>query len=144
MYEGLDIQQMTERQKELHRIDQVNQNPDVLFRIYSQGRLHILSFDATEKSWWMGLILTEYNRISAQWNIRHVNQPFRTMINLTGKAQDLEMFCDSFPNHLERCQEEVNEIQHRNGRIHDLEAEIQDLQGRIQDLELENRRRRQQ
>ncbi|ROL52982.1 hypothetical protein DPX16_0106 [Anabarilius grahami] len=44
MYEGLDVGNMTESEQRRHRNIQLNQHPDVLFRVYRRGRLHVLLF----------------------------------------------------------------------------------------------------
>lgn len=163
MYEGLDVEDLTEREKKteqkIHRETQLNEHPDVLFRIYRRDRLHVLLFRPTDDGWWIKKLRDEYSGIFSQWTFQHaVNQPIRHVMNLSGNRDELERFCDEFPHNLEACNAHVRETEDLTARIRnlrekieddsatiqDLEEKIQDLEERIRDLELENRRQRQQ
>ncbi|KAI2647895.1 LARGE xylosyl- and glucuronyltransferase 2-B [Labeo rohita] len=138
MYEGLDVEDMSETAQKRHRETQLNQHPDVLFRIYTQGRLHVLLFRPTDDGWWINILRDEYRGISAQWTFKHAaNQPIRHVMNLSGNRGELERFCNEFPHNLGTFNAHVQEPEI-------LRATIEELEARIRDLELENRRLRQQ
>ncbi|XDV28494.1 hypothetical protein PO909_031798 [Leuciscus waleckii] len=128
MYEGLNVGSMTEMEQKRHRDTQLNQHPDVLFRVYRRGRLHVLLFRPTNGCQWMQMFRDGHQNLFAQWSIRHVYQQVRDVINVSGSLEELQRFCDRFPDQLQE--------------FHDSEEEIEDLRARIQDLELENRRLR--
>lgn len=46
MYEGVNRKDMTEPQRKAFRGEKLSTNPNVLFRIYRQGHLHILQFSS--------------------------------------------------------------------------------------------------
>ncbi len=152
MYEGLDVRDMTETEQKRHRETQLNEHPDVLFKIYCVGRLHILLFRPTDDGWWIKKLKDEYEGISAQWTFKHaVNEPIRHAMNLSGDRDELQRFCHEFPANLEAFNAHVQETEDLTARIINLtetveddRATIQDLEERIRDLELENRRQRQQ
>ncbi|KAI2647898.1 V-type ATP synthase subunit D [Labeo rohita] len=101
MYEGLDVEDMSETAQKRHRETQLNQHPDVLFRIYTQDRLHVLLFRPTDDGWWINTLRDEYRGISAQWTFKHAaNQPIRHVMNLSGNRGELERFCNEFPHNL--------------------------------------------
>lgn len=159
MYEGLDVEDMTEKEQKRHRETQLNEHPDVLFRIYRRDRLHVLLFRPTDDGWWINTLRDGYNGIFSQWTFKHaVNQPIRHVMNLSGDRDELQRFCDEFPDNLETFKAHVQETEDLRTRIRNLEEtveddratiqdlgeRIQDLEERIRDLELENRRQRQQ
>lgn len=144
MYEGEEVDNMTAAAKKRHRETQLNRNPDVVFRIYCQDRLHVLLFRPTEDSWWINIIRDNYRGIFAQWTFQHaVNQPIRHSMNLSGDRDELQRFCDEFPGNLEAFHAHVQETEDLRATIEDQRETIQDLEERIRDLELENRTLRQ-
>ncbi|KAF4101089.1 hypothetical protein G5714_017521 [Onychostoma macrolepis] len=159
MYEGLDVEDMTETEQKRHRETQLNEHPDVLFRIYRRDRLHVLLFRPSDDGWWIKKLRDGFNGIFSQWTFKHaVNQPIRHVMNLSGDRDELQRFCDEFPVNLEEFNAHVQETEDLTARIRnlrekieddsetirDLEERIQDLEERIGDLELENRKQRQQ
>lgn len=152
MYEGVDVENMTPAEQKRHRETQLNQHPDVLFRINRKDRLHVLLFRPTGDSWWIDIIKENYGGIFAQWTFQHAdNQPIRHAMNLSGNRDELQRFCDEFPDNLEAFRAHVQETEDLRATIEDLRekieddnAAIQDLEERIRELDLENRRLRQQ
>ncbi|ROL42118.1 hypothetical protein DPX16_1303 [Anabarilius grahami] len=128
MYEGLDFGNMTESEQRRHRNIQLNQHPDVLFRVYRRGHLHVLLFRPTDGLQWMRLFRDRHEHLFAQWTIRH--RQIRDVISVSGQMEELEGFCDRFIQHLQGFQ--------------DNDDEIEELRARIRELELENRRLREQ
>ncbi|XDV28499.1 hypothetical protein PO909_031803 [Leuciscus waleckii] len=104
----------------------LNKNPDILFRIYRKGKLHVLLFRPTNDSWWITTLRDQYPGIFSQWTFQHAdNQPIRHVMNLAGKKDLLERFCKMF-------------LANRARALAHLE-EVQELSATIQDLRLENR-----
>nr|XP_001338885.3 uncharacterized protein LOC100001846 isoform X1 [Danio rerio] len=132
-----------------HRDMQLNNNPNVLFRIYREGLLHILLFRPTANIFWRRLLQEEYQDITFQHT---VEEPIGHTMNLSGNREELERFCDNFRNNLQRANNAENEmvgnnledanLENANNNNHD--NEIEELQQRIRELELENTQLRQQ
>ncbi|XP_059420444.1 uncharacterized protein LOC132155750 [Carassius carassius] len=147
-----DMYEPGDERTKAHRETQLNQHPDVLFRIYCEDGLHVLLFRPTDDGWWVNVIKDRYRGISAQWTFKHaVNRPIRHAMNLSGDRDELQRFCDEFPGNLEECRAHVQEtedlratIEEHRTTIEDLRETIEDLEERIRDLDLENRRLRQQ
>ncbi|XP_026086248.1 uncharacterized protein LOC113061401 [Carassius auratus] len=169
MYEGVDVENMTPAEQKRHRETQLNQHPNILFRINRKDRLHVLLFRPTGDSWWINIIKENYGGIFAQWTFQHAdNQPIRHAMNLSGNRDELQRFCDEFPDNLEAFRAHVQEnedqrdqretiedlretieeqketIEEQRETIEDDNAAIQDLEERIRELDLENRRLRRQ
>ncbi len=137
MYEGLHFvffsKYEEKKEKEKHREKQLNEHPDVLFRIYCQSHLHVLLFRPTDDGWWIHKLKNEYRGISAQWTFKHaVNKPIRHVMNLSGNRKELQRFCDDFPGNLRACNAHVQETE-------DLRAEMEDLKEKVQKLILKNK-----
>jgi len=139
MDEGLVIEegQDEEKARKQHRERQLNENPDILFRVYKEDEEipHVLLFRPTNDSWWIERLKYRYSGIFAQWTYKHAdNEPIRHVMNLSGDRIQLQRFCDEFPNN------RLKSLGDNDEEAEDLRGTIEDLRARIQDLELKNRR----
>lgn len=111
----------------------LNLNPNVLFRIYKQNHLHVLLFRPTNGYWWITLLQNEYIGISSQWTFKHaVNEPIRHSMNLSGKEDVLERFCQDFENNLQNAND-ADDIEELHQRIQELQLENRRLQNQVSD-----------
>ncbi|XP_060734697.1 uncharacterized protein LOC132851729 [Tachysurus vachellii] len=158
MYDGVDEDGMTETQKKAHRDETLQNNPDVLFRIYRKGKLRVLLFMPTHTVEW---IIVIHDRIqdrretdpSVQLTERRAIRGHLPIINMAGPENHLEHICDIFDQLFNQVQENIRnraapqrnyaaEIEGLNVRIRELEdrlqipgAEIEGLNVRIRELE---------
>lgn len=137
--DNLTISDIEERGKKDHREKMLNQNPDILFRIYSKGKLHVLLFRPTNDSWWIRKLRDQYPGISSQWTFKHAdNRPIRHVMNLSGKKVLLEHFCEMFPVNRDRALDHLEEVQELRRRIRNLNLNINDLKLENRYLKLDN------
>lgn len=142
MYEGVNPGEMSERDKKAHKERNLQRNPDVLFRIYQRGRLHMLLLRTAHAGEWMTAIQT---RITTSQSFqltkrRTVNNIFT--ITLAGPQEELRRFCDEFDQLHDGVMESIQDggaaAQGNPG------DELEELRQRIGELELENQRLRRQ
>ncbi|XP_060734708.1 uncharacterized protein LOC132851733 isoform X2 [Tachysurus vachellii] len=137
MYEGVDEHGMTEAQKKAHRDETLLNNPDVLFRIYRKGKLHVLLFMPTDTEEWKKVIQDRIqDRIDADPSVqlteRRDIKGDLPIINMSGPENHLEHICDIFDQLYNQVQEN---IQNRAAPQRNLVAEIEGLNVRIRELE---------
>ncbi|XP_060734706.1 uncharacterized protein LOC132851733 isoform X1 [Tachysurus vachellii] len=137
MYEGVDEHGMTEAQKKAHRDETLLNNPDVLFRIYRKGKLHVLLFMPTDTEEWKKVIQDRIqDRIDADPSVqlteRRDIKGDLPIINMSGPENHLEHICDIFDQLYNQVQEN---IQNRAAPQRNLVAEIEGLNVRIRKLE---------
>jgi len=117
------------RERKQHREQQLNQHPDILFTIFCEARLHVLLFRPTDDCLWIRILRDQYPGISSQWTFKHaVNRPIRHVMNLSGRQDLLQRFCNDFQQNL----------------IGNDDGEVEALNARITELQLENRTLRRQ
>lgn len=104
---------------------QLDQHPDILFRIFLNERLHGLVFRSTNEGFWMRILRQYYPDISVQWNYKHADKQY--VLSLFGDLIELQRFCDEFLQNL-----------------HVDDGEVEALNARITELQLDNTRLRQQ
>ncbi|KAF4071866.1 hypothetical protein AMELA_G00267810 [Ameiurus melas] len=133
MYEGVDPGEMTTRQKKAHRGRTLQMNPDVLFKIYQEEKLHVLLFSPTDDEEWMRVI---QNRFPASFELtrRRAVHGRLPVINMSGPEEELERICARFDQLYKEVQENIldGEAAQKN-----LAAEIEELKLRIGKLEIE-------
>ncbi|XP_060734704.1 uncharacterized protein LOC132851732 [Tachysurus vachellii] len=137
MYDGVDEDGMNEAQKKAHRDETLLNNPDVLFRIYQQGRLHVLLFMPTDTEEWKKVIqdrIRDRSRAdpSVQLTERRDIKGDLPIINMSGPEDHLEYICDIFDQLYNQVQEN---IQNRAAPQRNLVAEIEGLNVRIREPE---------
>ncbi len=93
MYEGVNREEMTEAQRKTFRSEKLSTNPNVLFRIYKKGHLHILQFSSIHYDEWV-LCLKSY-----QINFQHLIT--LNVFSLCGPSSKLQRFCDEYNENLE-------------------------------------------
>ncbi|GAA6069251.1 uncharacterized protein LOC113635204 isoform X1, partial [Tachysurus ichikawai] len=146
MYEEVYQDGMTETQKKAYRNKTLHRNPDVLFRIYQQERLHELLFMPTDTVEWKKVIqdrIQDRSRAdpSVQLTERRAIRGHLPIINISGPENHLKYICDSFDQLYNQVQENIHyraaernyvaEIEELNVRIRELEEEIEMLYRRL-------------
>lgn len=98
MYGGVDRNNMSVRQRKIHRDQTLQKNPDVLFRIFNAlGKLQQLHFKPNNPNQWSDIIP---QGLTFQLTMRSTgNEHFSTII-ISGPQERLVMFSQSFPQHL--------------------------------------------
>ncbi|XP_026990304.2 uncharacterized protein LOC113635204 isoform X2 [Tachysurus fulvidraco] len=149
MYEGDNQYGMTEAQKKAYRDKTLYNNPDVLFRIYKQGRLCVLLFMPTDTVEWKKVIqdkIRDRNRAdpSVQLTERRAIRGHLPIIGMSGPENHLEYICDIFDQLYNQVQENIHyraaqrnyaaEIEELNVRIRDVEEEIAMLYRRLEEI----------
>ncbi|XP_060780180.1 uncharacterized protein LOC132888166 isoform X2 [Neoarius graeffei] len=136
MYEGVNPAGMTEREKKKHRDETLLRNPDVLFRIYQQEKLHVLLFMQTNTEEWKKEIQKIIPpHVSLQLTERCEVKGDLPIFNISGQESELEWLCNRF-------------VEHRNKVIHNIQVareqqdETEELRARVEELRLENNRLR--
>ncbi|KAK2894396.1 hypothetical protein Q8A67_011625 [Cirrhinus molitorella] len=95
MYEEVNPKDMTEAGRRRWRRKKLSKNPDVLFRIYRQGHLHMLQFRSAYYDGWVRC-LKSYSEIIFQ------RLPFNDhAFSLCGPSDELERFCDNYQKSLQ-------------------------------------------
>lgn len=143
MYEGGNPVEMTGSQRKAHRNENLRNNPDVLFKVYQEGNLHMVFLSTTGPGVWMMKI---QDRITTQLSFqmtkkRTENNIFK--ITMSGRQEELQHFCDDF----HQLHDEVMTITLDEGAAtpndpqdnDDGEDDVEELRERIRELELENR-----
>lgn len=138
MYEGVNPTKMTEQEKKAHIARTLHENPDVLFRIYCQGRLHMVLLRPTNPGEWTRVILSRITtNLSFQMTKkRGVNDIFK--ITMSGTQEELGRLCDDF----DRLYVEVMTNSQDGGAAaqRNPEDDVEELRARIKELELENKK----
>ncbi|XDV28403.1 hypothetical protein PO909_031722 [Leuciscus waleckii] len=144
IYRNLNATTWNENIRKTYRDNQLEENEDVLFGVYTpvfppieKNPQCFLFRPKRDPIWWMTIIRKQNKKLTVQWTHRRATGPARDVINVSGKWEHLEIFCRKFPIHLQ----EINDNPAGNNPVDD---HIEDLTARIQDLQLENRRLRQQ
>lgn len=132
MYEGVNPDQKAHKERNLQ------DNLDVLFRTYRQGRLHMLILKTAHPVVWMTAVQTRITISQSFQRKRHtVNNIFT--ITLSGPQADLQRFCDEFDQLHDGVMQSIQDggaaAQGNPG------DELEELRQRIRELELENGRR---
>ncbi len=117
---GVNHEKMTEAQRKTFRRQKLSTNPNVLFRIYKQDRLHILQFRSIHFHAWVEC-LKSYRLIKFHHN------SICNEFSLCGPSDELQKFCNNFFS-------EILQWKHGNGfadtaceRRHDLRPPTSDL-----------------
>ncbi|GAA6069250.1 uncharacterized protein LOC113534652 [Tachysurus ichikawai] len=133
MYDGVDPATLEEPRK-AHMNRTLNENPDVLFRVYKQGRLHMLFLRPTRPGVWMSVILQRITTsLSFQMTKRRaVDNIFK--ITMSGPGDELQRFCDEFEEIRRNMMLDKGAAAQNNP-----EDDVEELRARIRELELENR-----
>ncbi|KAB5574642.1 hypothetical protein PHYPO_G00211360 [Pangasianodon hypophthalmus] len=141
MYEGVNPGDMTEAEKKAHIGRTLQNNPDVLFRIYQQDRLHMVMFRPSDPGEWMRLIQSRITNLSFQLTRkRSANDIFK--ISMSGPQEHLDRFCQDF----DQLYDEFMKKMQDGGAAaqNNLEDEVEELKVRIRELELEIKKLRKQ
>lgn len=146
MYEGVNFFELTSNQRKEHRDRTLHKNPDVLFRIYKEERLHVLLFMPTNAEEWKKVIQDRIqdrtNRPtdpSFQLTERRSVNGYLPIINMSGPEHHLEHICDSFDQLYNQVQEN---IRNRASTQRDFAAEILEINVRIREVQEEIQRLR--
>lgn len=141
MYEGVDPGQMNERQKKAHRDRTLMRNPDVLFKIYQLGKLHVLLFTPkNNEEEWMRVIQDMFSdKLSNQLTRRRAVHGHLPVINMSGSEEELECVCDWFDQLDNEVQENVLDGEAAKKKLapRNIAAEIEEINLRIRKLEIE-------
>ncbi|XDV28497.1 hypothetical protein PO909_031801 [Leuciscus waleckii] len=143
IYGGEDATDWNDNRRKTYRDNQLDGNADVLFGVYKpvyptlRENLQCFLFrPERDPIWWMIIIRKQYTKLTVQWTHRRDTGSARDVINVSGRREDLEIFCLEFS----KQQEKINNNPVRNSIVDD---HIEDLTTLIQDFELENIRLRQ-
>lgn len=139
MYDGFNPGEMTKKHlkklRKAHRDKTLQENPDVLFRIYQDEKLHVLLLKPSNDEEWMKAI---QNRISPtqsfQLTKRCAVKGDLPIINMCGAIDTLEIICEEFDQLYNVVMEN---IQLGEAAASSREAEIDELKIRIRELEVE-------
>lgn len=135
MYEGVNLGEMTEHQRKEHRDKILHENPDVLFRIFHQGKLHVLLFMPSNEEEWKKMIQSRIPpTVSFQLTERCAVRGRLPIIHMSGHEEALECICDSFD---QLYNEVMENIQHGGATQRNIAAELEEVKMRIRELELE-------
>ncbi len=94
MYEGVNHEEMTEPQRKTFRSQRLSTNPNVLFRIYKQGHLHILKFRSIHFGAWV-------ERLKSNRLIKFQHNFICHMFSLYGPSGELQKLCNEYNENLE-------------------------------------------
>lgn len=104
-----DVTEWNKNKKKKYRDKKLNENPDVLFKVYNPpypfnlDNLCGLVFRPTsDPVLWMRLIIQTYTNLSPQWSRRQVTEPVRDVINIKGSSEELLKFREKFQKHLRK------------------------------------------
>ncbi|ROL47954.1 hypothetical protein DPX16_0130 [Anabarilius grahami] len=127
MYGTRDVTILTVCERKKIRDDELDANPDVLFKIYSpvypaeKDKLCALVFRSTQDPIrWMTLLNDTYSNITTQWTPRKFKPLPRNVIKISRSGDEIQTICKEFPNHLAT-------INHPGDVMEDLEARAQRL-----------------
>ncbi|KAG7333529.1 hypothetical protein KOW79_003664 [Hemibagrus wyckioides] len=96
MYDGVDLNNMTKRQKEAHIDRTLQNNRDVLLRVYRQDRLHMVFLRPTDPGVWMRVI---QGRIATALSFQLTKKRAELniyKITMSGAQEALQGFCNDF------------------------------------------------
>ncbi|KAG7333528.1 hypothetical protein KOW79_003663 [Hemibagrus wyckioides] len=141
MYEGVNFFELTSNQRKEHRDKTLHKNPDVLFRIYKEERLHVLLFMPTNAEEWKKVIQDRIQECtnrpidpSFQLTERRSVNGYLPIINMSGPEHHLEHFCDSFDHLYSQVQEN---IRNRASTQRDFVAQTLEIDVKIMELQVE-------
>lgn len=107
IYNGVDPDQMSRKEKKWHIETTLQDNPDVLFQLYTQDRLHMLFLRPTDPVAWLGGILIPIEiGLSFQMTKKLGVNSFYKII-MSGPSARLQSFCDDFEQLYHQVMENV-------------------------------------
>ncbi|KAK3522823.1 hypothetical protein QTP70_003763 [Hemibagrus guttatus] len=140
MYDGIDpieLKNMNERERNVHIDQTLRNNPEILFKVYQQGRLHMVFFGTTRPGLWMRVL---HDRITINLSFQMTRKRAEAemyKITMSGSQEQLQHICDDF----NEIYDEVMNILKDEGTAagNNPEDDVEELRARIRELELENR-----
>ncbi|KAK3522824.1 hypothetical protein QTP70_003764 [Hemibagrus guttatus] len=143
MYDGIDpieLKNMRKREKEAHIDQTLRNNPEVLFRVYKKGRLHMVILRTARPGLWMRVL---HDRITINLSFQMTKRRAEAniyKITMSGSQEQLQHICDDFNEIYDEVMENLPDEGAAAGN--NPEDDVEELRARIRELELENRRLR--